>query len=706
MTVTGALPTDTINYTVNGEASDNQFTNVTEVKVSVEVVRDGVAIWNGDATVTITPAPLTITTPSDSKTYDGTPLTAGPATIEVLLGDDSATVTAMGQQINVGSSSNGYTLTWGEGTLSSNYVVTEKLGTLTVTPAGINPDDPDYAGIQVDYPNDVMYAGFDQTWVPTVTTSDGSTVLVAGQDYTVSYSTEDRTNVGEIVVTITGTGNYTGTVERVYHITPRPVVINVNDAQKVYGSADPTFTGSVSGLIAPDELGTFTYFRTNADEAAGVYEDVITATVDGLNPNYYVQRVNPGTFTIVPADGNAVNIVNADDLYKVYDGVGVSPQGEATQPGSTVLYSTDGENWSTTSPTFTDAGTYTVYVMATNPNFTDAGPITATVVIAPRPVLLTSATDSKVYDGTPLTNGEVTVSGMGFVDGQGATFDVTGSQTVVGSSANEFTYELAAGTNANNYYIQTVFGTLTVTAQAITPDDPDNPDYAGITISDPEDVVYNSEEQRWEPVVTTTDGTVLQAGVDYEVTWSEDVTNVGTVTVTITGLGNYAGTVVKTYQILPAPLTVTTPSAEKTYDGTALTAGPAEVTGIQGDDAIFAAATGSQTEVGSSVNTVEMTWNGLAGNYDVTFELGTLTVTEAAQQPGTGSDEPGTGSGTDSGVDSGATDQSGEKDEHSGAALIPNTGDATSQLPVVLGVIGVLVVAAAAIVLRRRHGMK
>ena len=38
----------------------------------------------------------------------------------------------------------------------------------------------------------------------------------------------------------------------------------------------------------------------------------------------------------------------------------------------------------------------------------------ATYIINKRQVTLTSATDSKVYDGKPLTNDEVTVSGDGW----------------------------------------------------------------------------------------------------------------------------------------------------------------------------------------------------------------------------------------------------------------------------------------------------
>lgn len=76
-------------------------------------------------------------------------------------------------------------------------------------------------------------------------------------------------------------------------------------------------------------------------------------------------------------------------------------------------YSTDGSSWSSVNPEFTDVGEYTVYVkgMVTVDGVEKQGLRTsAKVVITPRPVRIESATDSKVYDGTPLTNDAITVS--------------------------------------------------------------------------------------------------------------------------------------------------------------------------------------------------------------------------------------------------------------------------------------------------------
>ena len=83
--------------------------------------------------------------------------------------------------------------------------------------------------------------------------------------------------------------------------------------------------------------------------------------------------------------------------------------------------------------------------------------------VAQRPVTLTSASGSKEYDGKPLVNDKVTVGGDGWANGEGATYDVTGKQTLIGESPNTFSYILNEGTKADNYDIKTEFGTLTVT---------------------------------------------------------------------------------------------------------------------------------------------------------------------------------------------------------------------------------------------------
>jgi len=112
-----------------------------------------------------------------------------------------------------------------------------------------------------------------------------------------------------------------------------------------------------------------------------------------------------------------------------------------------------------------------------NPNFANVSFVIVDggLEITRRAVTLTSATDNKVYDGTPLMNPGVAVSGDGFANGDGALYDVTGSQTEVGTSKNTFSYSLSANTLASNYVITRVEGTLTVTEAPAKPAEPAQP---------------------------------------------------------------------------------------------------------------------------------------------------------------------------------------------------------------------------------------
>lgn len=85
-----------------------------------------------DGELTILPAPLTVTTHSGKKVYDGKALTAD-GVIEGLIEGESATITSTGKQVDVGSSLNTYSMAWNENTKAGNYSITEKLGMLTVT---------------------------------------------------------------------------------------------------------------------------------------------------------------------------------------------------------------------------------------------------------------------------------------------------------------------------------------------------------------------------------------------------------------------------------------------------------------------------------------------------------------------------------------------------------------------------------------------
>ena len=480
--VTDRFVIDDVEYAVSGyetqdpaEVAAGVYTNNVSGDFKVKDpagndVTSEFAVHTEDGELEILPREVTLASGSATKIYDGTALELPDVTVggDGFVGTE-ASVRATGSITDIGGPiDNTIVVEPGEGFIAANYNVVYTVGKLTVTSVSIDPDDPSYTGIQINNPYDVQYNGQEQRWIPSVFDRNNHK-LVTGTDYTVSYS-QDVRNVGVVTVTITGIGNYMGTVERAYNITPAPAVIRVNDSSKAYGEADPGFTGAVEGLFGDDLLGDIAYSRTNIDEEVGNYSDVLTATVGNLNGNY-TYTVEPGNFSIVPAGGNVVTI-DATGLTKTYDGQPVSVVAEASVDGSALLYSVDGSTWSDANPEFTNAGTYTVYVKATHDGYEESAPVSATVVINPAPVTIAVADASKVAGADdPAFSG--TVEGL---VAEGDLGDINyvrpGGEEAAGVYVGALT---ALYTQNGNYRVAVLNGTFTITAAPVTPPTPPTP---------------------------------------------------------------------------------------------------------------------------------------------------------------------------------------------------------------------------------------
>ena len=456
-----------------------------------------------------------------------------------------------------------------------------------------------------------------------------------GKDWTTNPSEITATNVSDsktVQVRATSekyTGELTGTEELT--ITPKPVTVTANSYNKTYGASDPEFTATVEGTLGSDTVN----YKLNRETGEDVGTYKILAIGDAAQGNYSVTYY-PGTLTITAATRPEDRQLGVTSYEGVYDANEHTITVDNVLDGDVVEYSYDGgETWTTNLDQYKDVTETTIKVRVTNANY-DPSPVEleGTVKITPATLTVSTPIATKVYEGTPLTAAG-TISG--FVNGETATFTTTGSQTEVGSTANTYSLTWDGTAKESNYTVAETIGTLTVTAQSI---DPENPDYKGITVDAPTDVEYTGADQTWLPTVTDGNGKALVKDTDYTVTYdNEDRTNVtGIITVTINGAGNYAGTITRTYQITPKPVTITTESKTRAFDGTALTAG-GKVEGIVSGETYGFKTTGSQTYVGSSQNTYEMVWadsevEGTSGtytakktNYTVTESIGTLVVT-------------------------------------------------------------------------------
>ena len=614
-----------------------------------------------DGKLTITKRDVTLTSATDQKVYDGTALTNDEVTVsgDGFAAGEGATYDVTGSQTKVGSSKNNFTIKKLTGN-EDNYNFTKVPGTLTVTEQSITPGpdpenpDPSYKGITVDDPSDHVYDGKNHKWNPTVKGADGK-ALTDGTDYEVSYDKDNFKDVTTITVTITGKGDYKGTITKKYQITPRPVTLTSATDSKAY-DGDPLTNKKVTESKGTDEGFVkgegASYDVTGSQTEVGTSDNTFTYTLNTntKKENYTITKVE-GKLTVTPDENTVVVTIVGNTVSDTYDGT------EKTAAGYKVtdISNTNKKKYTEADIQFsgkaevkkTDAGSYEMGLKETdftngNKNFKNVKFVVkdGKLDIAKREVTMTSASDKKVYDGKALTNKNVTDEG--FVEGEGASYDVTGTQTAVGSSKNKFDYKLNDGTKAGNYTITKVEGTLVVTPQSITPDpDPENPDsYKGITINDPSDHIYDGEAHKWAPEVKDKDGNVLKEGTDYEVSYDKDnFTDVSTIKVTIKGKGNYTGTVTKEYKITPRPVTLTSADAKKVYDGKALTkeevvASRGENEGFVGNDGATYNVTGSQTEVGKSDNTFtyELKKGTNPDNYNIKTVNGELEVTPSDQK--------------------------------------------------------------------------
>ena len=612
-----------------------QYKDVTETTILVKVTNANYAdVPQLTGTVTITRFPLVVKAEDKSKVFgekDPKLTAAETSGLEGKAKPDKQEIT-YDLSREAGENVGEYPITATGEAVQGNYTVTYESGKLTITKAERAKD------IEVVNYKDVYDAGNHTIEVKNLV--DGDKVEYSYDDgKTWTTDLKQYKNVtAEVKIQVKVTNdNYkpvdtkTGTVE----ITRRPVTVTANSYQKTFGETDPEFTAKVEGTLGNDKVD-YTLSRKTGED---VGDYAITSAGEEKQGNYKV-TYKPGTLTIVAAQRTTA--LSVTSYNGVYDAKKHTITVNGTVDGDKVEYSYDGgKTWVTDLKEYKNVtkGSVAIQVKVTNTNYTPAENIlSGTVTITPATLTITTPKAEKVYDGNALTaEGSIT----GFVNGETATFVTTGSQTEVGNSKNTYTLTWDGTAKETNYTVSDSVGTLEVTKQSIVPD-PDNPEsYKDVTIDDPSDATYDGKEHKWSPVVTDKDGNELKEGTDYEVSYNkDDFTNVtGEIKVTITGKGNYTGTVYKTYQITPKAVIITTDSDTRVFNDQPLTA-PGRVDGIVAGETYGFTVTGTQTYVGSSANSYQMTWakkgenkyTAKKSNYKVEENIGTLTVTDGTPE--------------------------------------------------------------------------
>ena len=687
----GCEADDLVEGHVLSVTSHTEITNVTKGKVANKLT---VKVMNGETDVTanyylpdenytygaltMLPRKITVTANGDTFTYDGAAHSSTEFTVaepDGLVGGHEAAVIAgtVKTLTTVGKTDNEFAVAImanGE-PVTDNYEITYDLGTLEVTKRKVKITTPTeefvYDGAahsSTAHANFVIGEGencyplvdghtiapADISAVPTITNVfDGENgvanefvikiVDADGNDVTENYDTEDISF---------------GTLK----VTPRPVTVKADDDEKTYdgtplenAGCTPGDSAADSGLVDGHELiakaeGTI----TNAGTAENVVNEpaqIFAANGDDVTRNYDI-KYDKGTLTVTPRD----IIVTTDDGTFVYDG------DEHYQPSCSADALVDALGHQLVATNYTTimnvkdsgkANVLEVKVVDANGNDTVDGYYLSdnyniiewkngTLTVLARTVRVTTGSDFKDYDGTPLTKHtfetQKGVEDEGLVEKHSHTMAIAFTGTItnvkfnedgsIGAVENTVDRELTQifdGSGepvTDNYNIEYTLGTLEVTKRKVkitTPTEEfiyDGEPHSSVTnfdISVPEgyyDLVYGHtiapDDISAVPTITNVlDGVVRNAfAVQIYDGSGEPVT------------GNYAIELSDgELTVAPRIVRVNVLGGTKVYDGTPLTKHEINVEqgianeGLVSDHYISPRFTGAQTDAGQSVNTID-----------------------------------------------------------------------------------------------------
>ena len=142
----------------------------------------------------------------------------------------------------------------------------------------------------------------------------GANDLTLGTDFTLSYSNNTNVGTDAAVMTITGKGNFKGTLTRNFSITKKNIYIRPVNATKVYGTGDPEFTWE----LYTSPTSTAAADKVDNSVLGGTVE---LARVPGANVGTYKIYVKNYTLATEDQDNykvdNVLNDVNSDDAKNI-----------------------------------------------------------------------------------------------------------------------------------------------------------------------------------------------------------------------------------------------------------------------------------------------------------------------------------------------------------------------------------------------------
>lgn len=379
----------------------------------------------------------------------------------------------------------------------------------TINPLDISSFTVNHRQASYEYTGDLI--------IPNISVESSShTVDLAECD--IEYA--NNKDVGEASFTITGKGNYSGSIEGTFTITKR----NINNCTVELGQNEYVYDGNVKEPsvtvynndkeVAKDQYTVSYSNNTNAG--------IAQVTIYGLG-NF--EGTTTKTFEIKPANIKDSTIALTITEY-VYDGMEITPKPSVTIGTYRLIEDTD-------------------YTLSYSDNV-NAGTATATVNGKGN----YTGTKSSQYTIKPyrIAEEDITITGEYVYDGtdKKATAVVTVGDKLLALN-DDYTLSYSDNINAGKGSVTiTCVGNYSGTYTKKFTIEPADISICTIALSS---YKYMYDETAKTPSVSIAYGkTILTEGIDYSVAYSDNI-NIGTAKVEITGKGNYTGTAIESFKI-------------------------------------------------------------------------------------------------------------------------------------------------------------
>jgi hypothetical protein len=255
-----------------------------------------------NGTLTITPAPLTLSAANATKLYGAVNPSLSYSISGLVNGDASSIVTGVAETTSATASSGvgSYPIALSGGSAGPNYSLVYKPGSLAVTPASLvltaNDQTRSYGSVLL--PVSFSVSG--------LVNGDAASVVTGVAETTSATATS---NVGSYPLRLSGGGggpNYviSNYIDGNLSVTQAALTLSANNLSVVSGNPFPTLTYNISGLLNGDASDTVTGVKLTTNATSGSSPGTYLIMLSGgtsTNTNYYIAAEKPGYLTISQA---------------------------------------------------------------------------------------------------------------------------------------------------------------------------------------------------------------------------------------------------------------------------------------------------------------------------------------------------------------------------------------------------------------------